>query len=246
VAQRFLWLTPFDFRLAPSAWRRAGFPCCRRAFSCFFLLVLLANGAAAQPLTAGQPPPLPCSFSLDLSGLKPEDAHITQLRFYVSSPRLFHRGVQVDGFASSYHLVNALDTLSNHFALIRTNALPFDEVRLLVGVDSTTTAAGIMSGDLDPMHNMYWTWQSGYINIKLEGNWKGKDMQFHLGGFAFPNNNLQELRVSVLETNRLSFVWHAPSFFGQLPLDSSYRVMRPCAEANRLARLFTSSFSLGH
>ena len=26
------------------------------------------------------------------------------------------------------------------------------------------------SGDLDPLKGMYWTWQSGYINFKIEGS----------------------------------------------------------------------------
>ena len=240
VAQHFSRCILLHVGLTPTAWCTPGFLVWRRALLCIFMMGFLLQRAVAQT------PTLPCSFSLDLSGVQPEDAHITTLRFYVSSPRLFHKGVQVDGFTLSYRLVNALDSLTNRFGFPRTNALPFDEVRLFVGVDSTTTASGIMPGDLDPVYNMYWTWQSGYINIKLEGSRKGQEMTLHLGGYSAPNNSLQELRVSAADAQRLNFVWHAQSFFSQLPPDSPYRVMRPCSEANRMARLFTSSFSLDH
>jgi hypothetical protein len=61
-------------------------------------------------------------------------------------------------------------------------------VAFLLGVDSATSVAGVMPGDLDPVHGMYWTWQSGYIFMKLEGRCTRsaeRDGRFywHVGGF---------------------------------------------------------------
>ena len=58
----------------------------------------------------------------------------------------------------------------------------------MLGVDSATSVAGVMAGDLDPMHGMYWTWQSGYIFMKLEGRCtrsaeRGGRFYWHVGGF---------------------------------------------------------------
>jgi hypothetical protein len=65
-------------------------------------------------------------------------------------------------------------------------------VAFLLGVDSTTSLAGVMPGDLDPVHGMYWTWQSGYIFMKLEGRCTRsaeRDGRFywHVGGFEGPH-----------------------------------------------------------
>ena len=38
-----------------------------------------------------------------------------------------------------------------------------------MGVDSLKQAKPLYSGDLNPLKNMYWTWQSGYIQLKAEG-----------------------------------------------------------------------------
>ena len=69
---------------------------------------------------------------------------------------------------------------------------------LKLGVDSLTNLNCQFSGDLDPLVGMYWTWQNGFIHIKLEGygqkvlNPKGF-FQFHLGGYTFPNNCVGEV-----------------------------------------------------
>ncbi len=69
---------------------------------------------------------------------------------------------------------------------------------LLLGVDSLTQMSGAGGGALDPIHGMYWTWQSGYIHLKLEGTVRSADGRFkpfsyHIGGFETPYNTLQTL-----------------------------------------------------
>jgi len=36
-------------------------------------------------------------------------------------------------------------------------------------VDSLANVSGAMSNDLDATKGMYWSWQSGFINLKIEG-----------------------------------------------------------------------------
>jgi hypothetical protein len=61
------------------------------------------------------------------------------------------------------------------------------KLSLLVGLDSVASTSGAMGGKLDPMYGMYWSWQSGYINLKLSGTWErdGRTQAFtyHLGGY---------------------------------------------------------------
>lgn len=58
---------------------------------------------------------------------------------------------------------------------------------LMLGVDSALNYDGVHGGDLDPIHGMYWTWQTGYIHCKIEGifelSGKRVPLEFHLGGF---------------------------------------------------------------
>jgi len=75
------------------------------------------------------------------------------------------------------------------------------------GIDSVTSVSGAMDGDLDPINNMYWTWQSGYINLKLEGTIststeKDHLFQYHIGGYSHPFNTSRLIEAQ-LKTNEL-------------------------------------------
>jgi hypothetical protein len=43
----------------------------------------------------------------------------------------------------------------------------FEAIQFNIRIDRLTNA-GAKAGDLSPQHAMYWTWQSGYINLKIE------------------------------------------------------------------------------
>ena len=68
----------------------------------------------------------------------------------------------------------------------------------LLGVDSLTNVSGAFGGDLDPIKGMYWAWNSGYINLKLEGTSPGSPypshgFELHLGGYLPPNATAQRV-----------------------------------------------------
>ena len=112
------------------------------------------------------------------------------IKYYITSIELMDKGKSVWKEANSSHLIELNASLS----LKIPHHVNFTDIKFSLGVDSTTNVAGVLGGDLDPTKGMYWTWQSGYINFKLEGknkNCKSKknEFQFHLGGYSFPNNS---------------------------------------------------------
>jgi len=61
-------------------------------------------------------------------------------------------------------------------------------VRFTVGVDSVRNFSGAQTGALDPANGMFWTWNSGYIMAKLEGNSNAagtpdNKFEYHIGGY---------------------------------------------------------------
>jgi hypothetical protein len=70
-----------------------------------------------------------------------------------------------------------------------------DSIAFTLGIDSIIQEQGPIAGNLDPIHGFYWTWQSGYIHLKFEGNllhdekFKETNMPFtlHLGGYRGEN-----------------------------------------------------------
>ncbi|MEJ5049330.1 MbnP family protein [Chryseobacterium culicis] len=61
-------------------------------------------------------------------------------------------------------------------------------VLFTIGLDSLTTKNSNMENELDPIHGMFWSWRTGYINYKIEGSYgSSKNKQpfvYHIGGNA--------------------------------------------------------------
>ena len=65
-------------------------------------------------------------------------------------------------------------------------------VIFMLGVDSTRNVSGAQTGALDPLNDMFWTWNTGYIMAKLEGNSPqstviNNKVEYHIGGFSGAN-----------------------------------------------------------
>jgi len=175
---------------------------------------------------------------------------ITQLRFYVSHVRFFSQD-RTAFMDSSCHMVNAGDPTS---LMIRSD-LPrrahVDSISFLMGIDSLTNVSGAFGGDLDPTTGMYWAWNSGYINWKLEGtcakcNTTKNEFQFHLGGYLPPYFNAQEVGFKVKDEGVITIEVDISKFFAQAKLGEHCTVMSPGKDAVELTKLAASVFSIPH
>ncbi len=121
-------------------------------------------------------------------------------------------------------------------------------VLLWFGVDSLLQRGGVMDGDLDPVHGMYWTWQSGYIQFKLEGLLRDsageRKLELHLGGFEGENKTSMAFYGFFLDAihggkrpskRNLGFVWSLDSLL--LNLGDEVRVMSPSSAGHRYCSL---------
>ncbi len=177
-----------------------------------------------------------------------EKLELSMLRFYVSDPELYHRGRLVHRSTIRYYLVDMQEMQTSEFTLGQLpEDLQFDSLAFSVGIDSTTHALGVGGDALDPMHGMYWTWQTGYIFIKIEGTAakspaRNQQFQFHIGGYQQPYTALCNTGVRVATEQDLQVYLDMGSFFSQLDLSRTYQIMRPCDEAVQIAQLFGSIF----
>ncbi len=119
-----------------------------------------------------------------------------------------------------------------------------DRFRVLLGVDSLIQVSGAAGGDLDPSHGMYWTWQSGYIHLKVEGVFhaaEGAEIPFnyHIGGFEGKQNTLQTISIDstgILKPN-LAYL------FAMLNPRNQPMVMSPGAKAVSMAQFWKDCFT---
>lgn len=90
---------------------------------------------------------------------------------------------------NSFHLVKHSSPATSVITLANVPVGSYKSVSFMIGVDSTNNVSGPQSGDLDPVvaSDMYWSWNTGYIFVKLEGSSPSsgdpnKDLTFHIGG----------------------------------------------------------------
>lgn len=125
----------------------------------------------------------------------------------------------------------------------------YNTLRFNLGIDSLTNVSGALGGDLDPSKGMYWTWQSGYINLKLEGTTnrcpaRNNQFVFHLGGYSGVNNALQTISLNVSNKNTIYVGIPIDVFLEGLDLSKQNAVMIPGKEACVFSKMFALLFML--
>ncbi|MDE3236680.1 MAG: hypothetical protein KGO81_12050 [Bacteroidota bacterium] len=141
-------------------------------------------------------------FTEAYSNSNGEPFTVNRFRFYVSHIVLIDEHRQEQTFSNDYFLVDAADTASQKI-MLPTSFKKIHAIRFTVGVDSLRNVSGVQTGALDPMNGMFWTWNTGYVFAKLEGQSDSSHMaahtfSYHVGGYK-PGENAT--RVVVLKTN---------------------------------------------
>jgi hypothetical protein len=109
-----------------------------------------------------------------------------------------------------YFLINFAD---NSTARISLNAVPFkyNLIAFTIGVDSIRNISGAQTGALDTANGMFWTWNSGYIMAKLEGNstlsnQPNQVFEYHIGGFAGSESVVEKVNLNFPLNESYSFL----------------------------------------
>jgi hypothetical protein len=171
---------------------------------------------------------------------------IDVLKFYISGIELRLAGKTVWQDANHYYLMN-LENKSMSIRLQNVTAATYDELIFKLGVDSVMSVSGALGGALDPTLGMYWAWQSGYINFKLEASTtQSTDHKFvlHIGGYSFPNKALRTIALAVKPNSRQTINLNLHQFFSALDFKSESRVMSPGKTAMKLADNALKMFSI--
>lgn len=181
---------------------------------------------------------------LDSAGLQ-----ISDLKFYCSKIQFLKNKKVVFEEKNSFHLVDASNSASQKINVTLTSPLLFDELVFNLGIDSITSLSGALGGDLDPTKGMYWTWQSGYINFKIEGKSKqcksrNNEFQFHLGGYAQPNYCLERLVFSIREKSVININADVKKIIEQLKLNQQTKIMLPSKDAVLLSKKISACFEI--
>lgn len=179
----------------------------------------------------------------------PDSTFIEIFKCYVSHFELFQDNQLVWQEKNSFHLLNTEVDTSLKLELLLPADLQFNSLKFQLGVDSTTSVSGAMGGDLDPTKGMFWAWNTGYINFKLEGTNRGcptrkNKFQFHLGGYAAPWASLQHLQFPIKQQDSVAINIQLDNFLQEIDLSNTHTVMTPGEHTVQLAKIAKEIFTL--
>lgn len=179
-----------------------------------------------------------------------DSVRLTKVKFYLTNFRLLsttgpllpieEKNLLIDGF-----LINKIKLNFKVPKNTKDLILACD-----LGVDKKYNMSGANSGDLDPVNGMFWSWQSGYINFKIEGvspscNTRKNKFQFHIGGYQTPHQTKRQLsfKLENWDIYNLVISIELSKFFDDLELGTINQLTTTGAKASQMANQFQKIFS---
>ncbi|NQX85722.1 MAG: hypothetical protein HRT67_07425 [Flavobacteriaceae bacterium] len=169
---------------------------------------------------------------------KTDTLKINSFKCYITNLKYYKNDSLVHVSRKRAHLIDATD--SSTYYISEHKFFRFDELRFNIGVDSLTNVSGVYEGDLDPSKGMYWTWQSGYINFKLDGTSSrcpGRKNKFywHIGGYLPPFNTLRKVSLKLNKSHPRQIYIQLNKLFEEIDVSEVYNVMSPSDKAIRIS-----------
>src|SRR3954453_11162725 len=115
-----------------------------------------------------------------------ETFSVHNFKYYISNITL-NDAEKNQSFPDKYFLIDNADSSSQQIEL-NTSLKNITAIKFLLGVDSLKNVSGVQTGALDPAKGMFWTWNTGYVMAKLDGNSPSANMpqhafSYHIGGY---------------------------------------------------------------
>ena len=174
---------------------------------------------------------------------------IEVFRFYISNIKLHYSDESTYSEENSYHLIDIENPNSLQIPILKKSEKTITKVAFSIGVDSLASVSGAMSGDLDPTKGMYWAWQSGFINMKIEGTsssckTRKNKFQFHIGGYLRPNYAIRKININrnFSSKNQIDLVMDLSKLFEEINLLETNSIMIPGEKAMQMADLSCKMF----
>ncbi|MEP6675636.1 MAG: MbnP family protein [Ferruginibacter sp.] len=192
--------------------------------------------------------PLVLSDSVFYTNPFSETYSIHKFKYYISNIYLNNAEKENE----SYHLIDAAKPESLSFEF-RVKAGNYNSFNFLLGIDSLRNCSGAQSGALDPMNDMFWTWNSGYVTLKLEGTSPiskqfNNRIEYHLGGYAGINKVMQPINLStpfkIMEgKTTIIFIQADINMLWQNPNDIKIASVNVCTTPGTLAKKIADNCS---
>lgn len=192
---------------------------------------------------------LPLKLNKKYVSARNDTLAIETFRCYISNIRIQYEDNTIFTQKNSYHLLDSEKPNSFQIPITKKNNKLISKITFSIGIDSLTSNSGALTGDLDPIKEMYWAWQSGYINTKIEGRsssckTRKNEFRFHIGGYLQPYYAMREMKLELDKKadDDIDIGIDLYPFLSNLDLKETNNVMIPGKEAMKLADYCTKMF----
>lgn len=218
-------------------------------FICFFVWQLSSASDLEINFSHGTNEFPAAGLNLRVKTASGDSIVINKFKYYVGNFSLTYKSGMIKNFPKTYFLIDSEKPESMKVKLSNVADGEITKMAFGVGVDSLSNDEGLMDGDLDPMNGMYWAWNSGFINFKLEGECLNcdstKEFEYHLGGFIHPNATYQTVQIPMQsQLDTINVKVDLAGFLGGFNLNTTPRVLSPSKKAKSLSELLPNIFSL--
>lgn len=190
-----------------------------------------------------------------------EQVKFTTLKYFVSNVVLTKSDGSTWTQPESYYLIDNSDAASTLISIADVPAGDYTGISFMLGVDSTRNVSGAQTGALSTASGMFWTWNSGYIFLKAEGECpQSMDSTFiyHIGGFSGPDKaqrtvnlsfNGAQAQIRKDATPQVHVAVNVANFFNgttNLVVANNSMLMMPGATAAEIADRYQDMFEFEH
>ncbi len=191
----------------------------------------------------------PLEFGKSYFSKQKDSLRVTQFKCYLSNVKLHFKDGSTQAIDKKYILIALDSAATQKIDFYQSNPLLPDYLECSIGIDSIPNTQGALSNELDVQNGMYWAWQSGFINWKIEGTSSScathkQHYTFHVGGYKAKQNALRTIRLPFPQNAKNILHIDLAAFFNEISLKTTHTVQIPGDAAMLLANLFTKSFWL--
>jgi len=208
-------------------------------------------------LVGNQPLVLNDTYYTNMHG---EKFNVTKFNYYISNIRLKKANGRWWKQPKSYYLIQSNQPASQVLTIPNIPKGEYQEISFLIGVDEKRNTSGVQEGALDPANDMFWSWNTGYVFLKLEGQalvageQDKKRFRFHSGGFNFKYNNIKKkklnlrdapLKIGTTAIPQVKVKVDLQKFFGGIKpvkIHQNYSLMSP-ARVAKVADNYSQTFT---
>lgn len=126
-----------------------------------------------------------------------QNFNVNTFKYYISNVEFTKVDGSVYKVPENYFLIDQSVPESLSKSIENIPAGDYNRISFIIGVDSLRNFAGAQTGDLAPEKGMFWTWNSGYIFVKMEGTsplstQTNNNLIFHIGGVSSTINTIKK------------------------------------------------------